>query len=215
LADKNIKIILVEGYDDKHALIHLMGHHINNWDNQNPPFACEITNGYEDGPRKTGYITGKLKEEGVTTVGVIFDANKDFIGRWNRMKALLRDSFPEMPDGMPTDGLVMENSEHKRLGIWIMPDNKSSGMLETFLHWLVKDQDQPLLKHANEATEKACVLGAPCKNEPQEKALIHTWLAWQAPPGISFGRALQRSVLDPESGRARDFANWIKRLCQL
>jgi len=215
LDNKDTKIILVEGNDDKHALIHLMGHHINNWDDQNPPFACEITNGYDAGPRKTGYITGKLKGEDVTTVGVIFDANGDFSGRWNRMKGLLRDSFPEMPDDMPVDGLVMENTEHKRLGIWIMPDNKSSGMLETFLRWLVKEQDQPLWEHAKTTKEKACELGAPCKDEPPEKALIHTWLAWQAPPGISFGRALQRSVLDPKADCARAFANWMKRLCQL
>jgi Protein of unknown function (DUF3226) len=50
---------------------------------------------------------------------------------------------------------VADNEEQKRLGIWIMPDNRSEGSLETFLRHLVPDQSEPAWKHAIESVEAA------------------------------------------------------------
>lgn len=71
----------------------------------------------------------------------------------------------------------MSNPEGKTLGIWLMPDNRSRGMLETFLAYLVPGGGSDLWTHACEAVAEAYGRGAPCREVHHDKARIHTWLA--------------------------------------
>ena len=83
-----------------------------------------------------------------------------------------------------------------RLGIWIMPNNQTSGILEDFLRFLVP-QPNILFDHA-----KASVAAIPegerrFKQLTEPKAVVHTWLAWQEDPGLPFGTAITARFLDP------------------
>jgi hypothetical protein len=96
-----------------------------------------------------------------------------------------------------------------------MPDNKSEGMLETFLKYLVPNQADNVWLYAQEAARTAKQRGAPYKDVHIEKANIHTWLAWQDEPGPALGVALKRKVLDPNSAAAKPFVDWFIALFEL
>ncbi|MFB6098456.1 MAG: DUF3226 domain-containing protein [Salinibacter sp.] len=46
------------------------------------------------------------------------------------------------------------------------------------------------------------------------QARLHSWLAWQDPPGELIGRSIRRETggLDPHSDLAERFVDWIRRL---
>jgi hypothetical protein len=96
-----------------------------------------------------------------------------------------------------------------------MPDCGSAGMLETFLALLVPATDSAVWDHAVASFETAHSLGAPCLDAHHDKARIHTWLAWQDPPGASFGLALTKKTLDPNAPGAAAFVSWFKQLYRL
>ncbi|MCX7420192.1 MAG: hypothetical protein NT013_11720 [Planctomycetia bacterium] len=115
------------------------------------------------------------------------------------MRSWFSESFHDLPEEPPTDGFVSSPNESKiTLGIWIMPDNQSHGMLETLLMFLVPEDKDPLLKFAETARDKAKELGASFKKVHEDKAKIHTWLAWQDEPGLRLHEAVQKGVLDPK-----------------
>jgi hypothetical protein len=93
-----------------------------------------------------------------------------------------------------------------------MPDNRSAGMMETFLRHLIKPEDEPLWIHAQAAFAQAKAIGAHCRDVHADKAHIHTWLAWQDPPGQAFGIALVKNILDARSATAMPFVDWFRRL---
>jgi hypothetical protein len=96
-----------------------------------------------------------------------------------------------------------------------MPDCATSGMLETFLGHLVPEPDEPVWDHAVSSFDTACSLGAACRPVHHDKARIHTWLAWQDPPGECLGRALTRRTLDPDAPAAAGVVAWFKQLYNL
>ncbi len=207
--------MVVEGQEDKFALIELMGHHIN-WPNDKTlaPVKFELGGG-PDEILATGFISSKLKESGVDTLGIVLDADDKFTARWTKIRALCADIFPTMPDEMPSDGLIIQNDDGMRFGVWIMPDNESRGMLETFLKYLVPNNSEPVLKHARLAIKEARKKGAPCRECHIDKALVHTWLAWQDPPGQPLGRALTMKMLNPHCDAAAPFVAWFRKLYSL
>lgn len=163
----------------------------------------------------TGFITGKIKESGVDILGIVLDADEAFAGRWQRIRGMCVGLFPQIPKEMPRNGLVVENADGMRFGVWFMPDNESRGMLETFLKFLVPNNSAPVMKYADEAMGEAHKRGAPYRECHIDKALIHTWLAWQDPPGQPLGRALTACILDPHCEHATSFVAWFKNLYQL
>ena len=132
-----------------------------------------------------------------------------------RIRQLCVPLFPNLPERMPQEGLIAENDEAKRFGVWIMPDNSSEGDLETLLRHLVPDEQEPLWRHACESVAAALSLGAKCREAHVPKADLYTWLAWQDPPGQSPGLALTRKILEPRSRYAEPFVTWFKNLYRL
>lgn len=48
------------------------------------------------------------------------------------------------------------------------------------------------------------------KDAHLDKARIHSYLAWNDPPGIPLGQAVLKRTLDPESKQASIFLRWIR-----
>ena len=84
--------------------------------------------------------------------------------------------------------------------------------METFLTYLIPDLSDPLLDHAKESTIKASKLKAPFIESHYDKAIIHSWLAWQDPPGRQLHDAVKQRILDPASTQADGFVQWFKNL---
>jgi hypothetical protein len=205
---------MVEGHDDLFAVVGLIRAHVD-WpqgkdSKKFAPVFIHNGNGAPEILKKEGYFAVLLKSPVVKAAGVVLDADGTAKGRYESIRGLCLGLFPQLPEVLPPDGLVVENDDHKRLGIWIMPDNASPGTLETFLKWLV-----PARNYAVNAVDAARKMGCSCRECHIEKANLYTWLSWQDPPGQSPGIALTQKVLDPLNSSAATFVEWFMKLYQL
>lgn len=215
MAKPQANVLLTEGRDDVHAVIHLMSSYVV-WGEtkEERPVTVEFAGGIPE-LLNADYLNASFKLSGLEAIGILLDANDTHESRWESVRNLCRGSFPEIPATLDPSGLIVEGANGIRLGIWIMPDNQSHGMLEDFLAHLVPEGGLPLWEHAQEATQRAEELSAPFKAVHSAKAQIHTWLSWQEPPGMPFGIALKAKCLDATRPSARPFVEWFIELYQL
>lgn len=207
--------LIVESYADLSSVVGLMRAHIN-WpqDKDEAPVWIQIGHSVDEILRD-GYLSSTLKAHGVQTVGVMLDADDVPTTRYARIRNLCLRIFPALPVQLPTTGLVVDNDDQQRFGVWMMPDNASEGGLETFLRYLIPDQSEPLWDHATQSVDAARNLGANCRDCHIAKANLYTWLAWQDPPGQQPGIALTRKILNPQSASAAPFIQWFRELYRL
>ena len=210
------KQLLVEGSDDLHSVVNLMKAHII-WPEKEDDWPVTICNrGGVSNILHESFMSTKMKESGLEILGILLDADTDCPGRWTSIRNICRKHFPDMSATLPPSGIVVDNTDTgKRLGIWVMPDNNLAGTLETFLQKLVPQQgDNRLWNHAEGSVTTAGTLGAPFGTQV-DKARLHTWLAWQDPPGRPFGTALTAEILNPKSHAAQPFVNWFCKLYRI
>ena len=150
---------------------------------------------------------------------MIVDADESCINRWQSVRNACLNFIPDLPEAILPEGLV-HNTEKKngkpvKFGVWIMPDNKTGGMLETFLAYLVKDESEALWQYSQAVVSEAKNKGANFKPTHIDKANIHTWLAWQDEPGSQLHMAVKKKILDPQHPKAQTFIQWFKTLYDL
>ena len=204
----NGKILLVEGTDDEHVLKHICG-------NRDIPHLDEVKScGNDIKLIENLEVRLKVSEEG-DVIGVVIDADTEISDRWQSIRGRITGvGYQNVPDQPDPDGTILDPPARTllpRLGIWIMPNNQTSGILEDFLRFLVP-QPNILFDHA-----KASVAAIPegerrFKQLAEPKAVIHTWLAWQEEPGFPFGKAITARFLDPNVPEVDVLAAWLKRL---
>ena len=164
-----------------------------------------------------GFLPDQLTNEHLLAIGVVVDFDDperiaEQEHRWRIVRPLLVAAGIEPPADLPADGLVLPNARYPqfpRVGVWLMPDNQSVGMLETFAQRLVP-ADDPLLSHAAKVVSELDPKRFRRAHVP--KAEIHTWLAWQETPGQSPLEALRGRVLDAEAPAGQAFSNWLRLL---
>ena len=204
----NGKILLVEGTDDEHVLKHICG-------NRGIPRLDKVEpHGGAINLLESLRVRLTLREEG-DIIGVIIDADTKISKRWKLIRNRITDvGYQNVPDQPDPDGTILNPPARTllpRLGVWIMPNNRTSGILEDFLRFLVP-QPNILFDHA-----KASVAAIPegerrFKQLAEPKAIIHTWLAWQEDPGLPFGTAITARFLDPSVPEVDVLVAWLKRL---
>ncbi len=211
----DVNKLLVEGKQDLFAIAYLLDHYIV-WGDRPDECVGGIYDydGIEDllGPDE---IETVLRTPGLEALGIVVDANGDVQARWRQVRSHCIAEFSNLPADLPAGGLIVVSERGLRLGVWIMPDNQSSGMLETLLHRFVASEQLPLVDFARETVVNARVQGAPVKEAHIDKANIHTWLAWQDPPGLQLHQALIANVLQPNSLSAQAFVTWFIDLFRL
>lgn len=208
------KRLLVEGETDKRVFPYLLEGNGVVWPKGDEPVDIKPLGSKE--VRKTD-VTAQLVASGLRILGLILDADDDVIATWGKVKGWLSDSFPDLIGDLPREGFIsLPNAAGIKLGVWIMPDNQSRGMLETFLMFLAPDDQDPLVKYAATARDQAKKKWkAPFKDVHADKAKIHTWLAWQGEPGPQLHEAVDRRVLDPTSPHSKPFVAWFRKLFEL
>lgn len=202
------KVLLVEGVDDKHVVTHLCVHH-----GIPESFGIKQLDGIA---LLLKNLPVEIKGSDVEVIGILVDANADTQGRWDSLRDRLEAaSYPSVPASPVDGGFIAEpppNTLLPRVGIWVMPDNSTGGTLEDFLRLLVKEENRPLLEHAQNSIDNIPdgqrLFGA----NDDTKALLHTWLAWQAEPGRPFGTAIKARYLDADLPEAVAFVDWLRRL---
>jgi len=162
-----------------------------------------------------GTIPLWLKASDTDILGVIVDADGDCMARWNRISQLAKQYVPALPRAIPESGLVITTARSTVFGVWIMPDNKSVGMLETFLQALVPEKHRDLLEFAKHSAQEAKSHGAEYTEEQTPKAVVHGWLSWMNPPGKPFGIAFQERFFDANASAAGAFQCWFRKLYDL
>lgn len=209
----NPKRLLVEGKTDLFVIPYLMEANGVDWPNERRPVEIRALGGKDLDPAE---LSTELKGRELHQLGLILDADDDAEASWRRARGWFANLFPDMPKQPLPGGFISQPDEMgKQLGIWIMPDNQSRGMLETFLMFLIPDQQDPLVKYAVTARDRAKKLGAPFKKAHEDKAKIHTWLAWQDEPGPRLQDAVRHRVLDPTSPHSKPFVAWFRKLFEL
>lgn len=149
-------------------------------------------------------------------IGVVVDADSDCASSYQKVKEILKIYSYELPDVLPKDGLstMPINDNEPRLGIWIMPDNISPGMVEDFALTLVEPTDVLIQKAESVIVEIEKEGIGRYRKVHRSKAKIHTYLAWNDEPGMPIGQAVTKKVLISESESAMEFSNWIRRVFQ-
>ena len=121
-----------------------------------------------------------------------------------------------LPEPCPANGFIIDSliveGIHARFGAWIMPDNRRDGMVESLCFDLIPPGNEKLMDHATNCVGTAKAKGAPFIARHDIKARVHTWLAWQNPPGQSVGRALANKTLLPNAKATDDFVAWFRKL---
>jgi len=214
------KLLLVEGADDMRTIPELMKKNGVVWEPQKgvPIVQIKDCHGYPNLSNPIG-IKAELAAAGRTALGIILDADEEPINRWLSIRNSCRQSIPDLPDDLPQTGLIHQayssSGNRIKFGIWMMPDNQQPGMLETFLAYLVGDEQNELWKYAQESAKIAKTKGASWKDVHRDKANIHTWLAWQDPTGCQIHQAITKRILDPKHPRSETFVSWFRLLYDL
>lgn len=207
------RVLVVEGKDELRVLPELLELTGIRWPKGNEPVRIEEQDGIGN-ILAPGFIETTLKASGVTAVGIVVDANGDPARRWERLRARLVASYPDFPAELPATGTVHVIADKPRIGVWVMPDNVRTGMLETLLLAL-RVGDPALHDHARDATNHARTLGAPFRDNHREKAELHAWLAWQDPPGRQLHEAVRARHLLPAPSVTDLFVGWFRQLYEI
>ncbi len=204
----NGKMLMVEGTDDEHVLKHICG-------NRGIPHLDGVeSHGNVEKLIESLGVRLKLSEEG-DVIGVVVDADTDISSRWQSVRnRIIGVGYQEVPAQPSPDGTILyppRGTLLPRLGIWIMPNNRTSGILEDFLRFLVP-QPNILFDHAEGSVATIPEGEQRFKPLDETKAIVHTWLAWQEDPGRPFGTAITACFLDPNVPEVDVLVAWLKRL---
>jgi hypothetical protein len=213
-------LLLLEGDDDVGVLFHLLSH-----------YEVPISQRGQSEEGKVSIKDGKginrlletlqilLKPQDMDIewerIGIVIDADTNLAGRWQSVRdLLLRSGYTNVPLTPDAAGTIIYQEDRPVIGIWLMPDNTLSGMLEHFVRFLIPDGD------ALWARAEECISNIPeherrFSNGDFIKAHIHTWLAWQEEPGKPMGQAITKRYLDADALHAQSLMFWLRRLFEI
>ncbi len=207
----NPQRLVVEGKNDLLCVLGLLrGRSL--WNDASPEFFIKEMGGTNH-TINAPFIRTQLKQSGLKTLGVMVDADDNLEGKWESFCSIVcKTAASKCPD-LPKDGFVTTTDSGLRVGFWCMPNCFSPGMMETFLATLIPSDHEPLWNHAIESGRAAKKdFLAPYRETHIDKMAIHTWLAWQDPPGEPLYRAIKTRMLNPASLAADPFISWLSLL---
>lgn len=160
-------------------------------------------------------------------IGIILDADKGyenetqdnqaFNQRWQQVKEILKHKYT-IPRKINESGFISEGKndinslEPFKIGVWLMPDNSRSGMIEDFIIDMIDENAINFAKECvNEAKDKNITS---FKETHHSKAIVHTYLAWQDEPGNHINYCLKPEKIAPQP-TADLFVKWFKNLFEL
>lgn len=201
------RILLVEGANDKHVILAIQGRRELRILDKDEIIDCK------DCEQLLSGFPVRLNESDISRLGVVIDADVSLPSRWSELrKTLTAAGYSAVPTLPSEQGTVIEppvESILPRVGIWLMPDNRNSGILEDFLRFLVPE-DCRLFTHAQ--TVMANLPEKRFSPVAETKALIHTWLAWQKDPGRPLGQSITAKFMDAGVPQVDTFIEWLRRL---
>lgn len=207
--------LLVEGNEEKRVIPYLMDEHVVWGDTEQEwKVAIQSLDGVEN-LLKPGLVEAELRTRGLEALGIVVDGDSDPSSTWRRVRERCLLDFPAFPEAPVAEGIILSNDAGLRIGVWMMPDNSSTGMLETFLRSLAEQESVDLWNHVKTSSIAAKTVGAKFRDCHYDKALIHAYLSWMDPPGDSLAVAVLSKTIRGDSPNARPFVDWFCNLFRL
>lgn len=207
-AERKPKILFVEGQDDKHVVCHLRRQKL-----PNLSFAIQEMEGVD---KLLESVSLQVKVRDRTAVGFLLDTNDEPImdakgkpaGRWRAVSDRLCEADIRAPRAPRRGGTIMKGLP--RVGVWLMPDNRSAGELEDFVQKMIPKGDpawEPARRYIRAIPEEARKF----RPKKQSRAELHAWLATRENPGL-MGSAIGRGDLETGGRLCTAFLRWLEAL---
>lgn len=211
------KILLVEGGSDSgffRSLTNRIG--IGDLSIKPPTDVSQPSNGVDNVIKSLPLILRQITDGSTCRLGVVIDADYTSNSngpehRYNQVTNELKKYNYTIPVYAPkNDGHIFTNNEGMpNVGLWIMPNNESDGMLEDLIICSVKSEQQKnLLDHATTSVNALPVTLFNIKIHLQ-KALTNTLLSWQKYPGSGLSSAIRDNIIDLECAEMKNLCSWL------
>ncbi|MDQ6961339.1 MAG: hypothetical protein Q9M28_02255 [Mariprofundaceae bacterium] len=199
------KLLLTEGKNDQHVILAIWNAHVGGhlFDIKDCGSDQKLLNDLE------AYFLASTPPE---VIGIVIDADDDHQARWQSLRDRLKNvgvqTLSEKADKGGT--IILSTPSTPRIGVWIMPDNISDGMLEHFCSRITPKEG---IAFADSCVREA-VKGnhASFKSNHHQKAVIHTYLSWQNEPGLPLGLSIKTRNLKSEHPLVQSFVSWLEKL---
>ena len=202
LSSTSLNVLLVEGINDKHVVLNLCQ-------------RCQINQNFtildRDGIDQLIETVGaELNAPDRQTVGILVDANDDWEARWQSITSRLSHAGINAPQKPDPKGTIIDMPGKPRVGVWLMPDNRSNGELEDFICYMLPDNDPvwPLSKRYIKdipSTERKF------NRNKALRAKLYAWLATRENPK-QMGSAISAHDLSIDGNRCQKFMRWLMEL---
>ena len=220
-------IILVEGTDDAHVIAHICDkaglgfpyvladqNYYEKRDENPNDFAIKNPKSEGGYPRLKESIEFEFSSPNICDfIGIVADANDSPKSRWKSICDELQKSNVANTPTEPVDqGAVFQGVNAKqKIGIWLMPDNLSSGELEDFVKTMIPEDDK-IWERAEKYIE-GIVKDQLSSSPPTKlsKAKVSAWLAAQEEPS-PMGVSIKKGDLIIDGRQCSEFIGWLRRL---
>ena len=194
------RVLLVEGQDDEYVVSRLLEQH-----KSALPFS--ILN-KQTISKLLPSISLEIRAPDRQAVGILVDANDDIAARWDAVRGQLSKADILPPTAPDSAGTIIDGTP--RVGIWLMPDNESSGELEDFVVRMIPDGDEvwPLSqRYIEEIPEAERKFSA----KKKLRAQLYAWLAAREDPR-QMGLAIRARDLEVDGELSNTFVAWLTKL---
>ena len=153
-------------------------------------------------------ISGKIKVSGRLVVGILVDANSTLMDRWKSVRDRIMRANIQVPTHPNPDGTIIDGTP--RVGIWLMPDNESSGELEDFVKQMIPTGDPvwPLSQRYIDGIPQA---NRKFSDHKKLRAQLYAWLATRKDPE-KMGLAIKAHDLNVDGILCKKFVAWLMAL---
>lgn len=230
LCDGYKNVLLVEGQDDLHVVLHL---YKKTHEKRLVPEVFCIRDMGGDTKLLAG-MNNEIRSGRRGIVGVIIDADRDdessqpadaATARWKEVADKLEEIGiavpPERADGVVIPGKpdgaarLASIGAPPRIGVWVMPDNEHPGELEDFIDRMIPSDAKARLL-AKDYIDRALteIPDDDVGRLVEKKRLrgeVHAWLATRRRPR-HLGAAIEAAYLNTDGELCQRFTAWLRRL---
>lgn len=220
--DTSNRVLLVEGESDKHVVRRLCSRYPSFKIVDNIDYLLEFSSPESESPewqtidilnkgsvkQLLDSISNEIKAPERQAVGILLDANDGLRSRWDAVGHRLQGANIQFPRSPESAGTIIEGKP--RVGIWLMPDNVSSGELEDFVVQMIPDGDpvwplsQQYINGIPEANRKF-------SQKKMLRAKVYAWLAARKNPK-QMASGIESHDLDVNSALCQGFVEWLIKL---
>ena len=201
--------LLVEGQDDRHVIQHL-------WEKAHKEKLSFNISDKDGISNLIEAIPGEIKEPSREILGIVLDANNHLDEYWKEITHKIKEGIEDLgvkqiqvPDHPIPTGTII-NCKEISIGVWLMPNNKSSGEIENFVIEMLPKSD-PVWPSAKKYIEDIPEESRKFDNNKIKKAQLFAWLATRKKPG-RMGAAISAGDLTLDNKLSKSFLKWLSDL---